>query len=101
MSKFFVGQRVRLVWPRDPKNFGATGRISYLGRIECGSYFKGELCDEGDCAVDWDDSDWSPEYLRKLEPILAQHKPCDADFKESLDTLLEALTRPCKGEVTP
>lgn len=86
MAKFFVGQRVRMVRPDNPRHQGATGRVFFIGPIEWGQVFNGEICVDGDCAVSWDDGDWTPEWLSKLEPILPEgHRAGDYSLSELLD----------------
>lgn len=93
MAKFFVGQRVRLARPEQPRYQNSTGTIFFIGHIKEGQFFNGDFCAESDCAVNWDDCDWSPEFLHKLEPILGRHEPCESEFKESLDKLLSEVSR--------
>lgn len=45
MSRFFVGQRVRLVRPFLVENMGAMGTLTALGTFSQGA----------DCRVDWDE----------------------------------------------
>lgn len=90
MSKFFVGQRVRLARPDQPKNYGVTGFIFYLGEIKFGQLFNGERCEDANCAVRWDHGDWSVQYTHQLEPILPDgHRAGEEGRCELLDALLE------------
>lgn len=82
MAAFRVGQRVRVVRPTNPRNYGVEGRITEMfseralwnGWANC----KLDVCREYESA-----------HTDQLEPILDQHDPCEADFKASLDELLE------------
>jgi hypothetical protein len=101
MAKFFVGQRVRIKWSTMwPSLSGQEGRI--VGRSSqvigvCGR--RTEWLVAPDC---WGSS-WAPEPVgdaerfapssEQLEPILDQHQPCDAEFKQSLDDLLKRTER--------
>lgn len=85
MSRFFVGQRVRLVRPFYPENMGATGVINAMfqetrvrgGLVNCNVAF--------DVPVRGTDT-----HTSDLEPILPEgHKPCEEQFKRDLDRLLE------------
>lgn len=98
MSKFFVGQRVRLAWKSSFATslapIGVTGVIKAIGPRMPGHYFEGCIfTDETDCLVVWD---YSAEtcgcIFPQLEPILPEgHRPCDESFKRELDKLLEAI----------
>ena len=102
MSRFFVGQRVRLARPENPANLGATGRITQLGHWPVGSVgLSGRKCLANfDCYIDWDcpvvatlfgtKEDKAHASQHQLEPILPEgHKPCEEQFKRDLDRLLE------------
>jgi hypothetical protein len=91
MSKFFVGQRVRLARPVIPSNLGITGRIVifhyWKSGTECkdGTLLKGDA----DCEVKWDGDIQTAAHTDQLEPLL--DTPCESEFKESLDKLCENL----------
>lgn len=101
MSRFKIGARVRLVHVNDPldpeaDDWGTIGEEGVV--VGEGRYFSDPEAGY-DCIASFPSY---PQYCAwdwQLEPILDRQQPCDADFKESLDTLLEGLTRPCKGEV--
>ena len=93
MARFYVGQRVRLARPYNPRNAGLTGRIAEMYPEEVPA-FDGIV----NCAVDWDDGRRDTRYdedggygthTDQLEPILDTHQPCEQDFKLDLDRLLE------------
>lgn len=93
MARFFVGQRVRLVKPAYLQNYGITGVIELFENWPAGT-----LCTDGkplvgdaDCEVRWDDNSISAQHTSELEPILPQHQPCESDFKETMDKLVEEL----------
>lgn len=95
MSRFFVGQRVKLARPKDPANLGLEGVFERyednpIGSIVC----DGILTRDCDCLVTLD---IEPGLLgcqreEQLEPILPDgHRPCDEEFKRDLDKLLEGV----------
>lgn len=101
MAKFHIGQRVRVSWVRTEEYKwveGREGRITEIWEGFCGTRtgYGLDILPIGPSKVDGLLGAFADD---QLEPILDDHTPCDADFKESLDTLLEDLTRPCKGEV--
>lgn len=95
MAKFFVGQRVRLV-KSFRGNEGLTGKIRTTDLVGLASNWS-----NFDCLVNWDDGtrdgplskgfSGSATRFWQLEPILDQHQPCESEFKESLDKLLDGL----------
>lgn len=100
MSKFFVGQRVRLARPVVPGNAGAEGFITHIGSYaENDRLPNGFLAQKGmDCMVRWDRSldlliisiDWTGCRLAQLEPILPDgHRAGEEGKCELLDELLE------------
>lgn len=93
MSRFFVGQRVKKVRSEHspPLGIGREGRITSIG-----SFRKGDLSWDGkffaadsDCTISSDGKDCSSR-LYLWEPITDEHQPCESEFKELLDKLLEA-----------
>lgn len=91
MTAFRVGQRVKYVGECDPGNTGVITQIDPLDSdfpVEvqwdyAGPCEDGELNRAGECA-------WTHYDL--IEPILDQHQPCESEFKETLDKLLEAVS---------
>lgn len=92
MAKFFVGQRVKKV--RGKTGVGAIGTIikidpdciiglTLLIRFDNPMYVTRVLTGERIFSLEgWGQpQDW--------EPILGAHEPCESEFKESLDKLLE------------
>lgn len=104
MSRFFVGQRVRLVV--SAKYAGTTGVITAIGswvageKLPCGYWLGNGVAD---CCVQWDRMvttngtgsrlfSVTPCTTDRLEPILPDgHRACDDEFKRDLDKLLEGL----------
>ena len=81
MSKFFVGQKVRLARPHYPENEGMRGVIAEL-------YPESQLAITGtvNCAVDWENGTRDSRsyelgglatHTDQLEPILDQHTPAN------------------------
>lgn len=89
MAKFFVGQRVRVVAKQyignGPHPSGLEGIVIACGRCVglSGKFYEYE--------VETLDGRRLVGDSHELEPILYSHQPCDADFKESLDKLLDGL----------
>lgn len=103
MSRFFVGQRVRKV--RGLCNVGLTGTVHDLVFVpKGGSYIAGKWCSgEADIQIMYD-AEWMNASGCRMEagqvccaesvyfePILDLHEPCESEFKESLDKLLEGM----------
>jgi hypothetical protein len=86
MRKFFVGQRVKTVFAVHPSFIPFVGRESVI--VAESPVWPG-------CWIlDFDvpgtiTSSWHPD---SLEPIIDRHTPCESEFKESLDKLLERVT---------
>ena len=92
MSRFFVGQRVRLVRPTNPINMGIEGRFERYADTPRGTRMSNGCTEiEGKCFVHYrGDPAGSVEHTDRLEPILPEgHKPCEEQFKRDLDRLLE------------
>lgn len=86
MSKFFVGQRVRVVSAgRVCTNQLALSLVGKTGRL------REKLSEPGWWYVELDEGDWDTHAREDaLEPILDQkHEACEEDFRLSLDELLE------------
>lgn len=83
MSRFFVGQRVRIV-------LGELSGVETKIIADVVSFGLGPAWELGVPAT-W--ADGEPARVLKVNagkyliPILDQHQPCEADFKESLDRL--------------
>ena len=101
MSKFFVGQRVRIVRATRPVNNGITGRIAWIKNIR-----SGEICPNGlplergreiDCWIILDSRrhDGLKEggnAFWQLEPILPEGSaPSVYTFQQLMDSLQEAV----------
>jgi hypothetical protein len=101
MSRFFVGQKVRVSWARTEEYKWVVGREARITEIWEDFYVgrTGYGLDILPISLSKVNGLLSAFADDQLEPILDNHQPCDAEFKESLDKLLEGLTRPCKGEV--
>lgn len=91
MSKFFVGQRVRVKYMRNPFWSYLSGREATVTGIgpypELEEYVLG-----GDyrIRIDGDTHNGDAQVISsQLEPIIDLHQPCESEFKESLDKLLE------------
>lgn len=102
MSRFFVGQRVRLARPENPANLGATGRITQLGHWPVGSVgLSGRKCLANfDCYIDWDcpvvatplgtKDNKAHASTHQLEPIVPEgHKASEYSLSELLDRCRE------------
>ena len=64
MKRLYVGCRVRIVSPANPKFFGDTGRLIAFTRPSMGSLYL------TNCRVDWDDGYPNKEtHTDRLEPI--------------------------------
>jgi len=91
MVSKFVGQRVRLVRPHFPSNFGIEGRISAICYLPIGAPVPGTFMRtamESDCVVIWDRGGISPQFLCQLEPILPEGaQPSEFSFAELMDNL--------------
>jgi hypothetical protein len=71
MATFFVGQRVRLINPKDPRNMGLEGRIADFHFVPAGTQVIGGFVDiDCDCIVNWVDGDTTVCDTASLEPIL-------------------------------
>ena len=93
MSRFYVGQRVRLVKPFNPDSYGLTGTIKFFRHTP-----KGTLCMngvtpiDGDCVVLYDGkSRPSLEHTSRIEPITDSYDKVEWS---------ECLWRPTQGDVT-
>lgn len=104
MAKFFVGQRVRLVVSRNPKNIGVEGRISCIGAwkhgdiLPCGSQYGSDA--SADLYVDWDrhveagisSYKSGPIQSFRVEPILPEGSaPSEFTFQQLMDSLREVM----------
>ena len=82
MSRFYVGQWVRVARATRPEWQGHEGRIEELFPAIRGTGWVVNCRLSG-----------LPPFLGvhtdQLEPILDQHDPCEAEFKASLDEMLE------------
>lgn len=91
MVSKFVGQRVRLVRPHFPSNFGIEGRIWAICYLPIGRPIPGDgrlAGMDSDCVVAWDDGDNAPQLLSQLEPILPEGaQPSEFSFTELMDNL--------------
>jgi hypothetical protein len=96
MSRFFVGQRVRLARPLNPKNKGWEGRVVYVGAVATGQEIGGfrmkpvRVCN---CAVLWDQSGFThPQCTDQLEPIQPEgSQPSEFTTLHDLLTSLEGV----------
>lgn len=92
MSRFFVGQRVRLSWKRDGSTsstpIGQTGTI-----VRKGPWAPGELSNlGGDVLVQWDGLTSATAIYSQLEPILPSgHQPSEYSFDRLMDSLREVM----------
>lgn len=98
MTKFFVGQRVRVARPRHPANKGITGRIAIIKpyiageRLPNGNRYVGS---PGDCWIDLDrprnDGGMAGvSAFYQLEPILPEGaQPSKFSFQELMEDLNE------------
>jgi hypothetical protein len=96
MAKFYVGQRVRILYSNGwPELAGQEGRIVSTAR---NSGIHGDS--EWQVAPDAWGTDIAPRpslsggyafgpNSSQLEPILPDHRACDDDFKQDMDKLLE------------
>lgn len=102
MSRFFVGQRVKLVRPVFSVNQGATGRITHLGSWNSGDKLPNDkyAVEYLDVVVMWDNALYVENVFglvehfqhlacrtEQLEPLTELNIPCEVDFKESLDLI--------------
>lgn len=97
MSKFFVGQRVRVVWVEDPTKSGFIGREGHISEIRKGLPGAGwdpiglDFCPivheiQGDS---WCVVGFGPD---QLEPILPEGSaPSVYTFQQLMDELQEAV----------
>ena len=89
MSKFFVGQRVRLVRPINPKRIGEEGFINHVAHIPKGTMTRlaGPTPWDADCGVNWDPS---PNQIHacafwQIEPILPEGaQPLGYSFEQMM-----------------
>jgi hypothetical protein len=93
VSKFFVGQRVRIVGPTTSIPRGSTATIVCIELANHVRHGRGVYND-----VDVDGygrlsrRGWQLAFRDEdLEPLVPPHEPCEAEFKASLDKLLEGL----------
>lgn len=90
MSRFFVGQRVRIV-----RTYGGNRLLGTECRIT--GWVVGARAIDGTNYDGWgldvknSNGFWCVAKEGDIEPILDQHQPCESEFKESLDKLLEGL----------
>lgn len=90
-----VGQRVKLVRPKDPRKLGITGTIVEIWKCEQPSNTGAPI----NCSVEWDNGtrclrEWEygqpgfATHTSQLEPLTPPHEACDdAEFIASLDRL--------------
>ncbi|MCU1053275.1 hypothetical protein JAK47_01780 [Stenotrophomonas maltophilia] len=95
MSKFFVGQRVRVVKPLNPRlTPGLEATIIAIGQFD-GKYPGGEIR-PGECKLDiWrikaPSGDWVATF-DQLEPILPEGSaPSEFTFQQLMDNLQEVM----------
>lgn len=85
MTQYLIGQRVRLVYSKiqGDSDVGVQGVVCEVGLICLNGMagIRARLENGRDAIAPF--SYWGP--------ILDRHQPCDAEFKESLDKLLEGL----------
>lgn len=95
MARFFVGQRVKLARPYQPRNLGKCGRIFELWPYAVESSSEGEWVN---CSVHWDSGesdggfdapDGDATHTDQLEPILDEHQPAELTVHELLPFLRE------------
>lgn len=94
MTRWFVGQRVKLVRGRDlispAVHYGLVGTIFGFEEASIGdiSIDGSALTMDTDCLVEWDGEGWpSHQHTGQLEPV--KQIPCEAEFKESLDLMCQ------------
>lgn len=90
MTVFRVGMRVKYVGECDPGNTGVITEIDILDSdvpVEVQWDYAGP-CDVGGFNGAGERA-WTDFHL--IEPILDQHQPCESEFKESLDRMLEKV----------
>lgn len=89
MAKFFVGQRVRVECEGSMMD-GMETRIIALNvsayEAAIGDYFGHEV---EDAYPSGDPEDGAVFEEHELIPILSEHEPCESEFKESLDELMD------------
>lgn len=91
MTTYFHGQRVKLVYPRFPKNRGIEGFFFAYEHAPKGTWVEGGALDRDcDCLVQWDkDRPGPPSHQRTQDivPILPSGAvPCEAGFTIPLVT---------------
>ena len=102
MTAFYVGQRVKLVRPINPKDAGMTGVIESIGEVKKDSIIKLEVTSfglrgwqataPGDCLVLWDgEYAPNPQDLHQLEPL----QPPKSQIHEIL-AMKDLPNRDCK-----
>ncbi|OWR25636.1 hypothetical protein CEE55_22405 [Stenotrophomonas pavanii] len=103
MSRFFLGQRVRIVRVNKSTNLGRQGVITCMGSWEAGGTFAGHILDAGfhaDVLVKWDSDVWygnvvmshGPAHTDNLEPILPEGSaPSEFTFQQLMDNLQEVM----------
>lgn len=104
MSKFFVGQRVRLVNASYQEDIGAEGVITHMGVWRAGDLLPNGHLGGGpghaDVMVKWDYAliygavitDHGPCDSEKLEPILPEGAaPSEFTFQQLMDNLQEVM----------
>lgn len=70
MSRFYVGQRVALARPEDPKNKGLTGTIARFAEFPVGTMMRDGLAHmHCNCVVNYDGRGMHGEHTRRLEPL--------------------------------
>jgi len=91
MASFREGQRVRNARPFYPENKGITGTVLHVGPFNEGEHLHLRTFPiDCDCVVQWDNGGGEHcQFFWQLEPIVDQHQPCEAEFKDDLDRLLE------------
>ena len=94
MSKLYVGQRVRIVRSAYSNMVGKEAKIwkadYHPSHVQHGAGFYFYLDVVGIGRANGNGRDIAYRGV-DLEPILDQHQPCESEFKESLDKLLEGL----------
>ncbi len=93
MSRFFVGQRVKLARPFNPVNVGRAGHISHLSFLPKGTNTgEGVTEHDSDCGVVWDNFGPSIylQHTSQLEPIILPGlEPSELSIDELLPFLKE------------
>lgn len=100
MSKFFVGQRVRIVRATHPQNNGLTGVISHIGPWEYLDILPSGRAlgsDHADCYLKLDrprhdGNTGGANSFWQIEPILPEGSaPSEFTFQQLMDSLQEVM----------